>query len=274
MDSGFRSPLVDLFRRGEADRDVRMLAAQGAVAVRAAEQLALLVLLADDPDPEVRGTAEGTIARLPRESLAGFLARAEASGPLRDFFAARGIAPAAVPAEAADEPLIESGDKEPAADAPDDSPIESGDKEPPAEAPPTGAAQRLSRMRIGERIRTALRGSREERAILVRDVNKAVSTAVLSSPKLSESEVEVFARMTSVSDDVLRAIAGTRAWLKHYGVVSGLTRNPKTPLAISLGLVPRLLERDLRILVTDRNVPDALRRVAKKVLLAGEARRH
>ena len=257
MDPGVRSPLVDLFRRGEADRDVRMLAAQGAVAVRAAEQLALLVLLVDDPDQEVRAAAEGTIARLPRESLAAFLARPEAGGALRDFFAGRGVEPAVVPSGTPDEPLIESHDTPPSGDV--------------AQIP---AAQRLSRMRVGDRIKTALKGSREERAILIRDVNKAVSTAVLSSPKLSEGEVEVFARMSGVSDDVLRAIAGSQTWLRNYGVVSGLARNPKTPVAISLGLVPRLLERDLRILVTDRNVSDTLRQVAKKTLLAGQARRH
>ena len=257
MDAGFRSPLVDLFRRGEVDRDVRILAAQGAMALRAAEQLALLVVLVDDPDAEVRRAAEVTIARIPQESLAAFLARPEASGALRDFFVRRGIEPAAIPSETADEPLIESEETPPA-----------------AEAAQMGVAQRLSHMKVGERIRAALRGSREERAILIRDVNKAVSSAVLSSPKLSEGEVEVFARMTSVSDDVLRAIAGSQAWIRNYGVVSGLTRNPKTPIAISLGLVPRLLERDLRILVTDRNVSDTLRRVAKKALLAGEARRH
>jgi len=50
MDPGLKSPLIDFFRRGEVARDVRMLAAQGAMAPRATEQVALLVLLSDDPD--------------------------------------------------------------------------------------------------------------------------------------------------------------------------------------------------------------------------------
>jgi hypothetical protein len=257
MDVGFKSPLVDVFRRGEVDRDVRMLAARGAVAPRAAEQLALLVLLAEDPDPEVRGAAEETITRIPREALAAFLARSDAGGALRAYFAGRGIEPAAVPSETADVPLI----------ATEETPAPEGSAHLPV-------GQRLSRMKVGERMTAAMRGSREERTILIRDTNKAVSAAVLSSPKLSESEIEMFARMTSVSDDVLRVIGGSQAWLKNYNVVSGLARNPKTPLAISLGLVPRLIERDLRMMVTDRNVSDTLRRVAKKTLLAGEARRH
>src|SRR4029077_13405272 len=50
------TPLYDFFRRGEAARDVRMLAAQGGLAPRASEQLNILVLLLEDPDPEVRQT--------------------------------------------------------------------------------------------------------------------------------------------------------------------------------------------------------------------------
>ena len=72
-------------------------------------------------------------------------------------------------------------------------------------------------------------GSREMRAILVRDPNKLISVSVLSSPKLTENEVEAFSRMANVSDDVLRMIGKNRAWTKNYSVIVGLTKNPKTP---------------------------------------------
>ena len=52
-----------------------------------------------------------------------------------------------------------------------------------------------------------MKGSREMRAILIRDPNKLVSLSVLSGPKVSDTEVEGYARMGSVSEDVLRAIA-------------------------------------------------------------------
>src|SRR5258708_12444244 len=75
MDPGFRSPLIDFFRRGEVTRDVRLLAAQGALAPRAQEQLALLVLLSDDPDPAIRRAVADTLEALPIEPLRAFLAR-------------------------------------------------------------------------------------------------------------------------------------------------------------------------------------------------------
>src|SRR3982750_2107062 len=90
MDPGIRSPLVDLFRRGEAARDVRLLAAQGGLAPRDIDQLALLVPLPEDPDLEIAGAANRTLDLLPIEPLQAFLARAEVPAEMRDFFAARG----------------------------------------------------------------------------------------------------------------------------------------------------------------------------------------
>jgi hypothetical protein len=110
----------------------------------------------------------------------------------------------------------------------------------------------------------AMKGSREERAILIRDNNKIVAVAVLSSPKVTEQEVESIAKMASLSDEILRIIANTRAWVKNYGIVLALTKNPKTPLAISMNLLSRLNDRDVRMLSTDRNVPDVLRITARK----------
>src|SRR4029077_4673489 len=107
-----------------------------------------------------------------------------------------------------------------------------------------------------QRLKAAVKGSREMRAILVRDPNKMIAAAVLSSPKPTEQEVESIARMSNVSDDVLRTIASNRAWTKNYSVVVGLTKNPKTPLAMSLNLMARLNDRDVGTLATHRNVPE------------------
>ncbi len=124
------------------------------------------------------------------------------------------------------------------------------------------ALQRLYRLNTAEKVITALKGSREERAILVRDPNRIVSTAVLGSPRLTDAEVESFAGMKSVSDDILRQIGTNRDWTKKYGVMSNLVRNPRTPLAISIGMVPRLNPRDLKSISVDRNVPEVIRKHA------------
>jgi hypothetical protein len=250
MDPGLRSPLVDFFRRGEVARDVRLLAAEGALAPRAHEQLALLILLSDDADPVVAATAQATLEVLPAESLSAFLARGDVPDPMREFFAARGIQPAGVAAADAADPLI------------DVAPDADGAAEPVPDDP-----QLLSSLSIVERMKLAMKGTRAQRAVLIRDSNKLVSSAVLSSPKLTESEVEAFAKMANVSEEVLRIIANNRAWTKKYSVLSALARNPKTPPAISMQMVPRLNDRDMKSLSIDRNVPEAVRLIARKFIV-------
>ncbi len=93
-----------------------------------------------------------------------------------------------------------------------------------------------------------------------------MAVAVLSSPKISEAEVEAIAKMANVSDEILRIIGNTRAWVKSYRVVLALTKNPKTPQALAMNLLPRLQEKDVKLLVSDRNVPDSIRMAARRRL--------
>jgi hypothetical protein len=152
-------------------------------------------------------------------------------------------------------------------------PVEEGTddgQEPADEGERSQAAERIAGMSIPEKLKAAMRGSREMRAILIRDPNKIVSMAVLSSPKVTDTEVETYARMGSVSEDVLRTIGQTRAWVKNYGVVSALVKNSKTPLALSMNLLNRLTEADVRRVSIDRNVPEPLRIAARKKLVLGD----
>jgi hypothetical protein len=55
--------------------------------------------------------------------------------------------------------------------------------------------------------------------------------------------------------------------MKNYKIVLGLAKNPKTPVAISLNLLPRIQQKDLTQMAIDRNIPDPLRIAAKKKVL-------
>jgi hypothetical protein len=247
------------------ERDVRLEAAQGTLAPRAHEQLAILVLLLEDPDAEVRTTADETLSRIPEAALKAFLARSDVPIGLREFFADRGIFPDEMPEIRAEvdveAPLLDAG-----AAGSDDAALFGDDSEDRETA-----LQRLQKMTFTERLRAAVKGTREMRAILIRDTNKMIAAAVLSSPKLAEPEVEAFAKMANVSDDVLRTIANNRAWMKNYNIALSLTKNPKTPLATSLHLMARLNDRDLAQLSVDRNVPEPLRIAARKRVVAKQS---
>ena len=112
--------------------------------------------------------------------------------------------------------------------------------------------QRLSKMRVVERVQMALKGNREERIALIRDPCKVVQRAVLQSSRLSDSEVEFFSSMSSLSDEILRLIAGNRKFRGNYTVVRNLVSNPKTPLDVSLHLVAQISGQDLKGLVTNK----------------------
>lgn len=125
---------------------------------------------------------------------------------------------------------------------------------------------RINRMTVREKMRLALMGTRELRAALIRDTNRQVCQSVLQSPKLSVGEVESFAAMRTVSEEVLRQIGNSREWTKSYQVVQNLVRNPKTPPMISQRMLIRLQNRDLLLLSRDHGIADAVRRNAQRLI--------
>jgi hypothetical protein len=116
-----------------------------------------------------------------------------------------------------------------------------------------------------EKIIMGLKGSRQARLMLVRDRNRTVWGAVLSSPNTNEADAEAIVQMRNVAPDVLREIGKKREWVKRYKVAHELVKNPKTPPEVSSQLLPRLASRDLKMLVKDRNVSEVIRRQAEKM---------
>jgi len=125
--------------------------------------------------------------------------------------------------------------------------------------------QKVARLSVSERVQVALKGTKDERLLLVRDPSKVVYRAVLASPKLGDSEVENFASMKNIAEEALRILGTQRSFLKNYGVVRNLVNNPRTPLDVSLGLLNRFTDHDLKYLTKNRNVPETLRNMALKL---------
>jgi hypothetical protein len=338
------NPLVEQFRQGRVPRDLRLMAAQGALPLKPADLADLLELLLRDVDEEIAAQAGATLLAVPADQMLA-LAKDHSAGPgllgwilaqrpereLREAVLQNPTLPdEAIEGQAASlsEELAElvvinqvrllrrtsllealeanpslSNDQrrrlrelresfhigeQPAPAAPQPAPPAPPPEaaEPEEEPPPpasdeealarylseeerheeekVSAVQRLYRQNTAQKMISALKGTREERAILVRDPNRLVSSAVLGSPKLTDVEVESFAGMKSLSGEVLRKIGNHKDWMKRYGVVANLVKNPRTPLAISLGLVSRLNPRDIKSLAVDRNVPEVIRKQAQK----------
>jgi hypothetical protein len=346
------NPLVEQFRKGTVPRELRLLAAQGALPLTPADLVDLLHHLTRDREAEVAETATATLKGIPApellpilkdrltpsttldwalagreerelreavlqnpstsdeaiESLAGSLPSELAElvvinqvrllrrtsllevlevnsnlnkdqqrrlRELRETFKvgfvdappppAPELPPPAAPEEAVlePEPEVQLTEAEALARLTD---AERG------EVDKVSAVQRLYRLNTAEKVVAALKGSREERSVLIRDPNRIVASAVLGSPKLTDSEIEVFAAMKSLSTEVLRQIGGHREWMRRYGVVYALVKNPRTPIGLSIGMVSRLNPRDLKGISVDRNVPEVIRKQAQKFIRGPEGK--
>jgi hypothetical protein len=124
--------------------------------------------------------------------------------------------------------------------------------------------QQIALMSVKDRVLLAIKGTREARLILVRDPNRLVASAVMRNPRLTDNEIEYIASIKSVHEDVLRQIGQSRGWVKSYAVTHNLVRNPRTPIAISLGFLNRIQTRDLRALALNKNIPDVIRQTANR----------
>lgn len=127
--------------------------------------------------------------------------------------------------------------------------------------------QQIQSMTVAEKVKFALSAGKEARSLLLKDSNKQVSLAVIGSPKITEEEILLIAQSRNTSDDILRIILKNRDWLKNYAICLALVTNPKTPIAVSVSLIPRLNKRDLGVLAKSKNVAEAVRANARKVLL-------
>jgi hypothetical protein len=340
------NPLVDQFRKGGVPKDLRLMAAQGALPLKPEDLLELWTDLVRDQEPSIQEAATRSITTFPpaeflpvlksRETPPSVLAWAATHRKERELREAAlqntSLSDEAIESLAASLPselaelvvinqqrllrrtsLLEAVETNPSlnndqrrrlrelretfkigvVEAPPPPPPE---PEPPKEPEPelaevtlegpemseeeamvrylseeerqqtekVSVVQKLFRLNTAEKMITALKGTREERAILVRDPNRLVAAAVIGSPRLTDPEIEAFSAMKNISDQILRKIGTHKEWIKRYAIVSNLVRNPRTPIGISMGLVSRLTPRDLKHVATDRNVPEAIRKTAQK----------
>ena len=103
--------------------------------------------------------------------------------------------------------------------------------------------------------------------IMIADGSKMVGLAVLRARGLTPTEIEGFCAMRHLDADIFLKIATTRDWIRRPLIALALVKNPKVPLTITLPLVKRLGMRDLRNIFRDRNLPEAIRNMARRVYM-------
>jgi hypothetical protein len=126
--------------------------------------------------------------------------------------------------------------------------------------------RRIMFMTVKDRVKFAIKGDREARGVLIRDSNRVVAAAVIHNPRITDKEVENIAGMRTVSEEVLRLIGLNRAWTRSYTIIHNLARNPRTPFATAMTILPRIQMKDLKALAENRNVSENVRRQAYRLV--------
>ncbi len=129
---------------------------------------------------------------------------------------------------------------------------------------------RIRNMTSSEKLRLAMVGNSSARAFLVRDKDKTVAFAAISSPAMQESEVVPIVRSKEVGEDVIRYVGNKREWTKSHEVKHALVFNPKTPIGISLRFIGHLRPDELKTLSRSRNVAQPLKSAALQKIQAQE----
>jgi hypothetical protein len=124
----------------------------------------------------------------------------------------------------------------------------------------------ITGLSAAQKVALAIKGNKEARAILVRDSNRIVSGAAIRNPRITEQEIVTAAQSRSVSDEVIRIIAGSKDLTRAYGVKLALVNNPKTPLPTAMQMLTLLRASDLKNVAKSRNVSSAVANQAKRML--------
>ncbi|MEJ2364358.1 MAG: hypothetical protein P8075_06575 [Deltaproteobacteria bacterium] len=126
--------------------------------------------------------------------------------------------------------------------------------------------QQILALPVSEKIKLAQTGSRELRALLLKDGNSEVQDAVISNSRITEVEIVAFARSAKIGPPLLGKIAANRDWLKNYQLRLALVNNPKTPLPLALKLITTLRDADLTNLAKSKVLPEEVVVAAEKTI--------
>jgi hypothetical protein len=128
--------------------------------------------------------------------------------------------------------------------------------------------QQALEMGVSAKIKMALTGDKEWRAIFLKDSNKLVSSAVMKNPRISDGEVLAVAKSKTASEDLIRLITLNPDWIKRVEIQKALVVHPRTPLPKALRFMSVLTEKDLKVLAKSRGVSATIVNSARRMLQA------
>ena len=113
-------------------------------------------------------------------------------------------------------------------------------------------------------IHEARYGKKDARMKIMRAGDRSLHRYVLNNPGLGMDEVQHIAKMTTVSPELLAAIAERREWAQRPEIALALVRNPKTPVPLAIHMIKHVSMQDLRQIAKTASVRMAILQAARK----------
>jgi hypothetical protein len=124
----------------------------------------------------------------------------------------------------------------------------------------------IRKLPLHEKVVAAKRGNRAVRSILLQEGNKKIMSFLLQNPQMGVGEVIQMLKLTNLSQEVVQAIAKNSSWSQSEEVKFGLVTHPKTPLPLSLSLLPLLNQNSLAKLAKSANTKHQMKSKALQLL--------
>lgn len=264
------SPAVAAYVRPGTALEVRLAACTAAGSMAAADRLMLLFCLSKDAEQSVRAAAISCLKDLPEAVITAYIESATPHPLVIDSLRLLCNNYPAEPVTAPASTVIEEADLLDALPGQVDQ-----DEEPEEEVPAVneGDEEFLSKyktaqlMGIGEKIKMALSGDKEWRAILVKDANKLVSGSVIKNPRITEGEVLTLVKAGIQNDEIMRLICANKEWIKSYKIRKALIENTRTPVQNAMRYLGTMGEKDLSSFAKSKNISSVVSTMAKRLLL-------
>lgn len=264
------SPAVAAYVRPGTAPEFKLAGCNAAETLAAPDRLMLLFCLSKDADLSVRAAALSSLEVLPAETIREYLG-CETSNPL---------VLAALPSLCRNHPESSIAPEVPACNeenepesVPDDAGTDS-ESEEEAEATVNEDEEKfLSKyktaqlMGIAEKIKMALSGDKEWRAILVKDANKLVSGSVIKNPRITDGEILTLIKSGIQNDEIMRLICANKEWIKDYRIRKALIENNRTPIQNAIRYLGTMGEKDLAQMAKSKNIASVISTMAKRLLL-------
>jgi hypothetical protein len=306
------SSVVAEFVRPGVTAEKKLAGIQTAPHMGPSDRLTMLFCLMKDTDGAVKSAAESACADVPVEAVRAYVKSAECHPsvlsvlaklhhgkpdfvlalldstllplPARQFLERQqALTPPPVEPPPPAENVVDIGHDELAeeADYPEDGQVPSDDEmqEDEPVAIDEEGEEFLSKykiamiMGISEKIKMALSGDKEWRAILVKDPNKLISGSVIKNPRISDAEILNILKLGVQNDEIIRLICANKEWTKNYQIRKALINCPKTPLSNALRYLGTLTEKDLSGFAKSKNISSVLASSAKRLVLAKQKKR-